>query len=48
MRIVALAEGKRYRIDIDRAETVAGTQLPSAQKEKGAAPLYKVKTAVQV
>ena len=39
-------DGKGYRIDIDRAETVAGTKLPSAQKEKGAAPLYKVKTAV--
>ena len=39
-------EGKGYRIDIDRAEIVAGTKLPSAQKEKGAAPLYKVKTAV--
>ena len=25
---------------------MAGTKLPSAQKEKGAAPLYKVKTAV--
>ena len=36
-------KGKGYRIDIDRAEAVAGTKLPSAQKEKGAARLYKVR-----
>ena len=34
-------KGKGYR-----TETVTGTKLPSVQKEKGAAPLYKVKTAV--